>query len=123
MSKKEIAIAFLKMAGTGQVQEAYDKFISKNFIHHNQYFKGDRQSLLNAMADAHMASPNKSIEIQNACEEGNTVMTFSKVVRVKPEDADVAVVHIFRFDGDKVVELWDVGQLAEKNSPNENGLF
>jgi len=35
----------------------------------------------------------------------------------------VAVVHIFRFENGKVVELWDLGQQMIKDSPNENGLF
>jgi hypothetical protein len=34
-----------------------------SFIHHNQFFKGDRQSLLTAMQDASKTSPNKSVEI------------------------------------------------------------
>jgi predicted SnoaL-like aldol condensation-catalyzing enzyme len=38
-------------------------------------------------------------------------------------NGDVAVVHIFRFDGDKVVELWDLGQLLSKDSRNERGAF
>ena len=42
MTKKEIAVSFLKMAGSGDVQKAYDKFVAPAFIHHNQYFKGDR---------------------------------------------------------------------------------
>jgi predicted SnoaL-like aldol condensation-catalyzing enzyme len=33
------------------------------------------------------------------------------------------LVRIFRFEGDRIVELWDVGQQAPKNSPNDNGVF
>ena len=43
---KDAAKSFLQMAGTGKVQEAYDRYVSPAFIHHNQHFKGDRQSLL-----------------------------------------------------------------------------
>jgi hypothetical protein len=32
-------------------------------------------------------------------------------------------VHIFRFAGDRVVELWDVAQPLPADSPNENGAF
>ena len=31
--------------------------------------------------------------------------------------------HIFRFDGDRVVELWDVSQAAPEDSPNRRGMF
>jgi predicted SnoaL-like aldol condensation-catalyzing enzyme len=109
------------MAGTGKVQEAYDRYVAPSFIHHNQYFKGDRQSLLNAMDEASKKTPNKSIEVKHVYEDGDTVITHSLVTR--PSGADIAVVHIFRFEQDRVVELWDLGQEISKDSPNENGMF
>ncbi|PJZ58427.1 nuclear transport factor 2 family protein [Leptospira barantonii] len=123
MTNKKKATSFLEMAGSGNVQAAYDQFIANNFIHHNQYFKGDRNSLLTAMEEAHKASPNKRIEIKQCFEEGDTVITHSLVVRQNSEEPNIAVVHIFRFEGDKVAELWDLGQLLTKDSPNENGAF
>ena len=123
MSKKEMAISFLKMAGSGDVKSAYAKFIASNFIHHNQYFKGDRQSLLTAMEEASKTSANKSIDVKHIYEDGNTVITHSEVVRQNLGDPIIAVVHIFRFENDRVVELWDLGQEIAKDSPNENGAF
>jgi predicted SnoaL-like aldol condensation-catalyzing enzyme len=123
MNRKERAAAFLKMAGLGNAKAAYEQFIAPNFIHHNQYFKGDRQSLMDAMDAAHRKSPNKVIDIKQVFEDGNTVITHSRVVRENPNEPDVAVVHIFRFEGDKVAELWDVGQPLNRDSANENGAF
>ncbi len=116
----EIAHSFLKMAGTGEVRAAFDRYIAPNFIHHNQYFKGDRQSLMTAMTDAHTTSPNKAIEIKYTYVDKNTVITHSLVSK---ENMNIAVVHIFRFESFKIVELWDLGQVIDKKSPNENGLF
>jgi predicted SnoaL-like aldol condensation-catalyzing enzyme len=118
--KKEKVITFLKLAAGGDLQAAFIRFIAPNFIHHNQYFEGKRESLLKAMEEAHQTSPNKSIEIKNCYSEGDTVVTHSLVVK---EEMEVAVVHIFRYENDHIVELWDLGKVAEKNSPNENGLF
>jgi predicted SnoaL-like aldol condensation-catalyzing enzyme len=75
------------------------------------------------MAEAHEKSPNKLIDVKQVFEDGDFVITHSLVVRGNPADPDVAVVHIFKFKGDKVVELWDLAQLLEKGSPNENGAF
>jgi predicted SnoaL-like aldol condensation-catalyzing enzyme len=111
------------MAGFGKTEDAYARFIAPNFIHHNQYFKGDRESLRSAMAEAHEKSPNKLIDVKQAFEDGDFVITHSLVVRGNPSEPDIAVVHIFKFKGDKVVELWDLGQLLSKDSPNENGAF
>ena len=124
MSKHtEAAKSFLEMAGTGKVQEAYDQYVAPSFIHHNQYFKGDRQSLLTAMQDASKTSPNKSIEIKHVYEDGDTVITHSLVTRRDAEAPGIAVVHIFRFGQDRIVELWDLGQPISADSPNENGMF
>jgi predicted SnoaL-like aldol condensation-catalyzing enzyme len=124
MSKhNEIAKSFLKMAGMGKVQEAYDQYVAPSLIHHNQYFKGDCQSLLKAMQEASKTTPNKSIEIKHVYEDDNTVITHSLVTRQDPEAPDVAVVHIFRFEQDRIAELWDLGQPISKDSPNENGMF
>ncbi len=125
MENKEKAISFLKMASAGDVENAYNKFIATDFIHHNQYFKGDRKSLMLAMQEASKQSPNKSIDIKYVYEDDskNTIVTHSEVVRRNPSEPTIAVVHIFRFENDKVVELWDLGQQVSKDSPNENGAF
>ncbi len=123
MSKKEIATSFLKMAGSGDVKAAYQKFIAPHFIHHNQYFKGDRESLMLAMEEASQKSPNKSIDIKHIYEDGNSVVTHSLVVRQNAKDLHIAVVHIFKFENDRIVELWDLGQPIDPNSPNKNGAF
>lgn len=111
------------MAGTGKTQEAYDRFVAPDFIHHNQYFKGDRQSLLTAMTEAHKVSPNRPIEIKKIYEDADTVICHSLVTRQNPDLPAIAVVHIMRFENGLIKEMWDLGQLIEKNSPNENGLF
>ena len=123
MTNTERATAFLAMAAKGDVQAAYEAYVDPTFIHHNQYFKGDRQSLLDAMRAAHEASPNRSLEVKKVYEGGDTVITHSLVTRASGEPAQIVVVHIFRFAGGRIVELWDVGQPVMPGSPNENGLF
>ena len=120
MNKKETATSFLKLAGSGNVKEAFAQFIAPDFIHHNQYFEGNSEALKVAMEEAHQSSPNKSVEIKFSYLDGDNVITHSLVVK---EDMEIAVVHIFRFENDKIVELWDLGQVIDKDSPNENGLF
>ncbi|MGB4959961.1 MAG: nuclear transport factor 2 family protein [Saprospiraceae bacterium] len=120
MDIKEIAKSFLMAAGMGQVDEAYEKYVATDFKHHNQYFEGSRVALKDAMAEAHLSSPNKQIDIKYCYIDGNTVITHSLVTK---EEMDIAVVHIFRFEGDKIMELWDLGQVISEDSPNQNGLF
>ena len=58
MIKKEIVTAFLTLATSGKVREAYEKYIHPDFRHHNPYFKGDRKSLLVGMEKSGKEFPN-----------------------------------------------------------------
>ena len=118
---REAAKSFLKNAATGKLDEAY-ALVSPNFRHHNAYFPGDAESLKAGMADAHKQFPNTKIDIQRAIAEGDLVAVHSRVQHA-PDRPAIAVVHIFRFEGDKIAELWDVGMEVPKDSPNENGVF
>jgi predicted SnoaL-like aldol condensation-catalyzing enzyme len=121
-SPKEAAISFLRLAATGKVREAYQKHVAPSFRHHNPFFRGDAESLMIAMEENAAQNPNKALEIQRALEDGELVAVHSRV-KPKPGDLGVAVVHIFKFQGDRIVELWDLGQPVPENSPNENGMF
>ena len=120
-SKKEIAISFLKNAATGKLEEAY-RYVTPNFLHHNPYFKGDAESLKAGMAEAHKKFPTTTLEVQRVFEDGDFVATHSRVQHA-PNTLPIAAVHIFRFEGDQIAELWDVAMEAPKDSPNENGMF
>lgn len=60
--------------------------------------------------------------INYTLEDRDLVATYSHVQQ-NPRDLGAAVVHIFRFEGDRIVELWDLGQAIPQNSSNENGMF
>lgn len=123
MSRKDTAVSFLKLASSGKVREAYEKYVHPRFRHHNAYFEGDRESLLVAMEDAASESPNKSFEVVRVLEDEDLVATHSRLRRAAPNVPEIAVVHIFRFEGDRIIEEWEVGQEVHKNSPNKNGIF
>jgi predicted SnoaL-like aldol condensation-catalyzing enzyme len=121
-SRKDIALSFLRAAASGNVREACRKHVAPGFRHHNAYFPADAESLMRGMEDNAAKNPNKVLEVQRAIEEGDQVVVHSRV-RQKPDDRGVAVVHILWFDGDKIAELWDLGQPVPETSPNENGMF
>jgi predicted SnoaL-like aldol condensation-catalyzing enzyme len=122
LTRKEKAVSFLRHAASGDVCEAYRSYIGTGFRHHNAFFRGDADSLMLAMEDNAAKNPHKIFEVKLALEEGDFVMVHSHV-RQKPEDLGAAVVHIFRFQDDRIIELWDLGQPIPEDSPNENGMF
>ena len=119
---KQAATDFLMLASKGNPREAFHKYVGKNFRHHNIYFKGDAESLMIAMEENAKKNPSKVFEIKRTLQDDNLVTVHSHV-RQNPNDPGAAVVHIFRFENDKVVELWDLGQAVPLETVNENGIF
>jgi predicted SnoaL-like aldol condensation-catalyzing enzyme len=122
MTKKEIAVSFLELASSGEVRQAYEKYVHANFFHHNPYFKGDRQSLLAGMQDSARQFPHKTFEPVRALEDGDLVAVHGKV-RLAPGSPEIALIHIFRFEGDRIIEEWEAAQEVPQESPNPNGMF
>jgi predicted SnoaL-like aldol condensation-catalyzing enzyme len=121
-TRKDVAKAFLQLAATGKVREAYERFVGAGFRHHNPYFRGDAESLRAGMEEASARFPHTGIEIQRALEDASLVAVHSKVTH-EPGGRAIAAVHIFRFEGADIVELWDIAAEEPPNSPNEHGMF
>ena len=121
-SNKEIALAFLQKLVDGRISEAYVKYASPEMRHHNPYSRGDARSLEQGMLENHEQFPNKSIAFKHVFEDGDLVAVHSHV-RLDPDSPGIAAVHILRFSGDKVVEMWDVAQQIPVDMQNENGMF
>ncbi|GAB3389115.1 nuclear transport factor 2 family protein [Lysobacter fragariae] len=119
---REIATHFLQLAAAGHAHEAFALYAGPHFRHHNPWFPGDAQSLMVAMDENAARNPDKVLDIQRTLEDGDLVAVHSHV-RQAPDDRGAAVVHLFRFEGGKVVELWDLGQPVPEASPNEHGMF
>jgi predicted SnoaL-like aldol condensation-catalyzing enzyme len=121
--KRQTALAFLNQVVIGRISEAFEKYIARQgFRHHNPHFRGDRESLKAAMMDANLKFPNTKLDVQHVFEEDDLVAVHSRV-KHSDDAPEIAVVHIFRFEREKVVELWDVSMQAPPKSTNENGLF
>jgi len=121
-SHKTAAQSFLKLAASGDVRRAFSMYAGDSFRHHNPHFPGTAEELMAAMEASARQNPEKSIEFKRLAEEDDQVCVLSHV-RMKPGDRGVAVVHIFRFEHDRIVELWDIAQPVPDHSPNAFGMF
>jgi predicted SnoaL-like aldol condensation-catalyzing enzyme len=122
MNNKERAISFLRLASSGNVREAYETYVHPQFRHHNPYVPGDRASLLAAMEENAVTFPQKEFEAVRALEDGDLVAVHGRV-RLTPSRPWIALIHIFRFQDNQIIEEWEVGQEVPKGSPNEHGVF
>ena len=122
MNKKDIATSFLHLASSGKVQEAYEKYVHPDFRHHNPYFPGDRQSLLVGMEESAIEFPNKKFEALRTLEDGDLVAVHGRV-QLTPDSLWIALIHIFRFEDNQIIEEWEAAQEMPEESPNNNGAF
>ncbi len=122
LSMKEKAVSFLRLVASGKVRKAYSSHVGPGFCHHPPYFRGDAHSLMLAMEENAAENPDKLFEAKRIIGDSEFVAVHS-LVKQNKDDLGGVVVHIFRFQDDKIVELWDVGQPIPEDSPNENGVF
>ena len=118
----DVAVEFLQMAATGHAREAMERFGSPTFFHHNPWFRADADSLATAMDENARANPGKSLQVQHTIAEGDLVAVHSRV-RHAADGPEAATVHIFRIVNGRIEELWDIGQDAPAESPNQRGMF
>lgn len=121
-NKKEIVRQLLLLSAKGKSREIFQKHANENFKHHNVYFKGDAESLIKAMEENAVNYPEISVDIKLIIEEENYVAVHSHI-KQNAEDSGAAVIHIFRFENEKIAELWDFGQAVPNEIINENGMF
>lgn len=119
---KQAAVEFLQFVIAGRIDEAYTKYVNMQGKHHNPYFKPGFAALKQGMIENHTQFPHKQITIKNVLGDGDLVAVHSHIVPSSGQSG-VAAVHLFRFQGDQIVELWDCGQPVPADSPNSDGMF
>ncbi len=121
MDRKMAALEFLRRVREGNRPEA-EKFLAAGARHHNAYFAAGMPALLDAAAAAAKTAPERRMTIKRVLADGDYVAVHSHVQH-KPGDAGVALVHILRFEGDRIAEVWDIGQPVPADNPNADGMF
>jgi len=121
-SRSVAAVSFLRLVAAGKIREAYATFVRPDMRHHNMAFPGDAASLEKAMKENHAQYPHKVLDVKRTLEDGDLVAIHSHV-RLREDEPGFAAVHLFRFAGDHIAEMWDIGQAVPADSPNTNGMF
>lgn len=119
--RKTIALDFLRLARDGH-RSAAERLLAPGGRHHNPYFAAGMPALLDAIEAAAKTSANRTSDVKHVVAEGDYVVVHSHV-RQEPNAPGAAVVHLFRFEGDRIAELWDVGQPVPADNANADGMF
>ena len=120
--RKKTAVELIQMAVDGTAHEALDRFVTPGFKHHNPDVPSGIGALRRAMRDDAKKVPNKRLDVKHVLSDGDVVAVHFHVTR-KPGDPGLAIVHLDRFEGDRIAEVWDIGREVPQDSPNEDGTF
>jgi predicted SnoaL-like aldol condensation-catalyzing enzyme len=121
-TNKDRAVSFLKLASSVHVRVAFSRFVGPGFKHHNPFFEGSAEPLMTAMEENARENPDKLLEVKHVIAEGDLVAVHA-FIRHTADEPGFALVHIFRFEGGRIVELWDVGQPVPEKSLNQYEMF
>lgn len=119
--RKKIAVDFLRQAAAGNVRVA-QRALKPEGAHHNVYFAAGWGPLLKAMEEAARQAPDPRLDVKHVLCDGDLVAVHSHVVH-KAGEPGFAAIHMFRFEGDQIAEMWDVGLAIPPDSPNTAGAF
>jgi predicted SnoaL-like aldol condensation-catalyzing enzyme len=123
---KEIVVEFFELAFVKRKPiEAAMKYISPTqYTQHNPNGEDGREAFIKGFA-AFVEKSNYRCHIKRAIAEGPLVAVHNHCQEnpADPADRGSAVVDIFRVEGGKIVQHWDVEQAVPATSKNRNTMF
>ncbi|MGW1745618.1 nuclear transport factor 2 family protein [Streptomyces sp. NPDC002092] len=120
--QKAVAAGVLKGVFERGDTAVVDRFVRPDYIQHNPLAPDGAEMLKNLAVSVHKQFPHAEYDIKRVISEGDLVLVHSNVV-LTPGTRGSAVFDIFRFQGGKIAEHWDVGQAVPEKSVNGNDMF
>jgi|ERR1700677_1838572 predicted SnoaL-like aldol condensation-catalyzing enzyme len=122
IDRKTAAVDFLQRVVDGKIEEAYEKYVNMAGRHHNSFTAAGMPALKKGMMEADKMFPNKQWTVKHVLGDGDLVAIHSHMV-LSPGKTELATLHLVRFEGDKIVEFWDLAQPIPEGLLNRDGMF
>jgi predicted SnoaL-like aldol condensation-catalyzing enzyme len=125
---KNIAMEFIRLVGEGSFKEGL-RFFAPDCKTHNPYIAGGMEALTDAMISANKEMrpqfPEAEFSVKHIIAGGEFVTVHTELLnsKSKPSEGGLRQSHLFRFEGGKIVEYWDITQQVLPRMPNASGAF
>ena len=119
---------YFRLVAQGRFEEGL-RFFAPDCRAHNPYVRGDMRALTAAMAAANEEGastyPEPAFTVEHVLADGDLVAAHTQLLgsRTRPGDGGLRQVHLFRFEGGRIVEYWDITQMVQRDMPNAAGAF
>ncbi|MBR0873231.1 ester cyclase [Bradyrhizobium tropiciagri] len=121
-ANKKVVLAFYETAFRGAPERAASEYAGATYIQHNPRVADGTQGFVAFVRGLLTSFPDMKLMIKRVIAEDDLVVTHAHIVKI-PGEPGLAVVDIFRVEGGKVVEHWDVVEPVPSTALNSNGMM
>ena len=104
-----------------RVKDAFDFLVAPNYRQHNPTVPDGPEAAVRMLTPKFDGSPDAVFEVQRILVDGDLAMVHVRASG--PGRPDAAVADIYRFDGGRIVEHWDVLQVVPDNPVHDHPMF
>jgi len=119
---KRIVTEFYDLLINRKDFDAARRHLGASYVQHNPHVVDGLDGLRRHVENIRRDYPQAHSTLKRIFAEGDFVIAHVHAVRV-PGTPGKAIVDIFRFEGDKIVEHWDVIQEIPAQPSNANSMF
>lgn len=121
-ANKKTVVAFYEKAINQKDFDAASKHLGSRYTQHNPVAADGPEGLKGFIGFLRAKFPDAKSEIKRVFAEGDYVILHVHAVR-EPGTRGRAIIDIFKLEGGKIVEHWDVAQDVPEKAANANGMF
>jgi predicted SnoaL-like aldol condensation-catalyzing enzyme len=126
--RRNIVTEYFNLLAAGKYKDVL-RFFTPDCKTHNPYISGNMEALTDAMIaannDMKAQSSDIGFSVKHLIIEGDLVAAHTQLLYSKsnPGKGGLRQAHIFRFEGNKIAEYWDITQEVLESVPNAAGSF
>lgn len=104
-----------------RVREAFEFLVADDYRQHNPSIGDGPEEAIRMLTPKFDGSPDSRFEVQRILVDGDLAMVHVRASG--PGRPDAAVADIYRFDGGRIVEHWDVLQPVPDRPVHDHPMF